>query len=281
MTGYNQFSRQRAPLTLDTLQARHPAVFATQEAGHLSDKYLFIPTATIVSRLMDSGWVCVSAAEARVTKAERDGFQRHMLRFHRVDAAPVRDVGDLVPELILTNSHDGTSAFRLHMGLFRLVCSNGMVVADQTLQSISVRHSGKAPDDIIDASFTLMADVPQLMESVRHMQSLQLQKPEQRALAEAAAVLRWSATDAETGSLITPPVSPDQLLRPRRYGDDKADLWTTMNVVQENLMQGGLRTRTSTGRRNSTRAVSSPAEDVRLNKALWTLAEALRKSRAA
>jgi hypothetical protein len=61
----------------------------------------------------------------------------------------------------------------------------------------------------------------------------------------------------------------------RRPEDRKADLGTTTSVVQEHLLRGGDRGRASTGRRTTTRPVESVGEDLRLNRALWTLTEKL------
>jgi Domain of unknown function (DUF932) len=63
-------------------------------------------------------------------------------------------------------------------------------------------------------------------------------------------------------------------LSPRRHADQGNDLWTQFNVVQEHLLKGGQRRADS---RRSTRKISSVGEDVRLNRALWTLAEELKR----
>lgn len=86
------------------------------------------------------------------------------------------------------------------------------------------------------------------------------------------------------------PISPDDLLNSRRHEDTgmrvrqgyreigkaKNDLWTTYNVVQENLLKGGQRGMSESGRRSTTRAVTSIDGDLKLNRALWSMAEYLR-----
>ncbi|MGG6549144.1 UNVERIFIED_CONTAM: DUF945 domain-containing protein, partial [Prevotella sp. 15_C9] len=71
-----------------------------------------------------------------------------------------------------------------------------------------------------------------------------------------------------------------QLLRPRRFDDRESDLWSTFNRVQENLVKGGLDGRTANGRRQRTRPVQGIDQNVRLNRALWLLAEGMRELKA-
>ena len=77
------------------------------------------------------------------------------------------------------------------------------------------------------------------------------------------------------------PVTSSQLLSPRRVQDYDNDLWTTFNRIQENSIKGGLRGRNKQGRRATTRAVGGIDQDVKLNRALWVLAQALRTQQAA
>ena len=85
--------------------------------------------------------------------------------------------------------------------------------------------------------------------------------------------MRWEADEAHNY-----PVHEGRLLQPRRIEDTSKDLWTTFNVVQENIIKGGMYTRGSDGRSRRARAIKSVNEDQRLNKALWILADSLAKS---
>ena len=54
------------------------------------------------------------------------------------------------------------------------------------------------------------------------------------------------------------------------------DLWTTYQRVQENLIKGGLSGRNAKGRRRThARAVRGIDGDVKLNRALWVMAETM------
>jgi hypothetical protein len=128
------------------------------------------------------------------------------------------------------------------------------------------RHSGKV-DDVIEGVFNLVDEFPAIADTAREWQGTRLTPAQQLALATAALPLRWTADEA--GKY---PVEASQLLRLRRRADASADLWSTFNVIQENIIKGGVRARTSTGARRASTAVKSVDGDQRLNKALWTLA---------
>ncbi len=151
-------------------------------------------------------------------------------------------------------------------GIFRLVCSNGLTVQSADFGSVSVRHAGARDfqQRIIDVTDQVIEDAPRTLEKIEGWKAIELTAPQREAFASAVAEVR----DA------TVKVEPRQLLSPRRAEDRKTDLWTTANVVQENVMKGGISgVSGTTGRRIRTRAIGSVGEDVRLNRALWTLTE--------
>lgn len=263
-------ARGNMPLTHDALRARVPSIFAQAPFHDVSDRYAFIPTIDVLDAMGREGWFPVKAQEQRVRIEGRRGFTRHVVRLRR-SVQDLVAVGDTVTEIVLLNSHDRTSAYQIHAGIFRLACLNGLVVADSTFNKISIRHSGGVIKRVIDATAQVVKDVPRITDGIERMRAVNLDEPERAAFAESAIMLRDSAL----------PLEASHVLQPRRYADNKPDLWTTYNVVQENLIRGGLRSRTATGRRTHTRAISSIQEDTRLNKALWSLAEKMATLKAA
>lgn len=251
------------------LQQKAPSIFATEPYGELSDKYKFIPTIDVVDALAKHGFAPAKVMESRTRIEAKRGFAKHMIRFRNSDILP--QVGDLVPEIILTNSHDGTSAFQISAGLYRLVCSNGLTVGNDQM-TVRQRHSGHI-DDVLKGVFSVVDEFPQVAATAREWQGIQLTSAQQVAFARAALPLRWDGGDNENY-----PVNPSHLLTYRRNADSAADLWTTFNVVQENIIKGGVRARGNDGRRRRSKAVNSVNEDQRLNKALWTLAAEMAKA---
>ena len=234
------------------------AVFAASPGPNVSSRYGFVSTREVLQGLEHSGFQVVKAVQHRV----REGFiaehARHVLRLRHESAR--LELGEYVPEVVILNSHDGSSAYQISVGLFRLVCLNGLVVGNPW-GSVRVRHTKHQVEAVVDASLELIAAAPRARETVAALQAVQLEPVERAAFAEAASALRWDTP--------TLPVAPERLLEARRREDAGVDLWTTYNTIQENLIAGGVRSKI--GRK--TRGISAPAEDVRLNKSLWLLAE--------
>ena len=266
-------NRPQTPLTIDEIAQRAPSALAVRPYAEMSTKYAYIPTVQIIEGMMKAGFHPFSATQSRSRIEGKAEFTKHLIRFRHQDAAQSLVVGDVVPEVVLINSHDGACAFRLIAGLYRLVCSNGLMVSDAEITSIAVRHTGNILQDVVDGSFRLTEDAGKALGTVRNWTQLQLTDGEQHAFAQAAHTLRFADAEGKT----TTPITADQLLAPRRYADAGNDLWKTFNRVQENVIAGGLSAvqRDAEGRRVrrvSTRRIAGIDQDAKLNRALWHLA---------
>ncbi len=284
-----------APKTLDDEQLRRfaPSIFAETPHPRMSEKYGFIPTISVVNALREEGFVPVRAQENWVREGSGNaGFARHALRFRAVSEALARDffVGDSIFEIALTNSHNGSAGYSIEAALFRFACSNGLLIADSTVERISVRHTRRVVEDAIAGTFRIVAEAPKVVAAIDRFRKVELTDRERTAFARGALELRWpteevrntggGATD-DVRHVRTAPVMEADLLRPRRFEDQGTDLWSTLNVVQEHLTKGGDRGRASTGRKLTTRGIKAISEDQRVNRALWAYAEAVAERKAA
>lgn len=259
-------------LSNDQLFRIAPSIFAQESAANTSEKYRFVPTVEVLDALRGEGFFPVKVAASRSLDPDGREYVKHNIRLRResdLGSTLKRGgaVGQCLPELSLTNSHNGTSGFILDAALLRLVCSNGLI-CESSQGALRYRHTGS--DDltgrILEGAYSIVEDFPRLADKVEAWSAIQLDYDQQHAFAKAALPLRF-----EEGSGVT----PEQLLVPRRYGDRNPDIFTTYNVVQENIIKGGIYTGRKNGRRQTTRKVSSVDRDLRLNRALWTLADAL------
>lgn len=261
-------------LTMEAIQTLAPSAFAGQAYEKQSSRYSFIPTSDVITRMQDSGFVPVMASQSRTRIAGKEFFTKHMIRFRDQNAlTQAAVVGDSILEAVLINSHDGSSAYKLMLGIFRFVCSNGMFVADSTFESIHVRHTGNILDQVVDGSKRLFAEGAKVLDVVGKWQGIDLVQPEQLALATAAHQVRFGAES---------PIAPASLLTSRRYDDNGTDLWRTFNRIQENATKG-YRTgqKDANGRRIGVREVKSIDGSTNLNQALWTLASKMAELKAA
>jgi len=271
---FNRFygTKTQNPLQNDELRRLAPSVFAETKHESRKETYKFIPTINIVEALRNEGFLPVYASESRVRDESKKGFAKHLLRFRQHDGFST--VGEVKPEIVLLNSHDGTSSYQLSAGLYRLVCSNGLIVADGQIDCVRVRHSGNVVDNVIEGTYKIVTETPKVLEQMEVMRGLNLTRAEQVVFAEAAKGLRWDADEVN--------VSADALLNIRRSSDRATDLWTTFNVLQEKLLKGGVQVENKeTNRAQRAREVKGVSENVRLNKAIWTLADEMLKLKAA
>lgn len=251
-----------------TLRREAPSIFASGPMAGVSNRYTFVPTARIVDGLREQNWMPVDVEEQRIRKEVRRGFQKHMLRFRRAEQMASLDEWNV--ELVLLNSHDCGCAYQLHAGIYRRICSNGLVVSDGSFEAIRFRHSKLETEEVVRASFRLLEFVPKVGEMVNRFRDRVLNAHESLDLARHAVLLRYPSFDAS-------PVDPETLLKARRDEDVSLDLWATLNRVQENLIRGGVSDsrRDKRGRLRSVRALRGIDSKVSLNKGLWGLAEQL------
>ncbi len=254
-------------LSIEELFEKVPSAFARDKSFNTSSRYTYISTMEIVCSLIESGYLPTQACQSRSKLST--GHAKHMIRFRRSDFVP--STSGLIPELILINSHDGTSAYRLFAGLYRQVCSNGLM-AGKEYDDISIRHQGNIIKKVLDGTFEIMSSADKLLETAKSMELTNLNESQKIALAEKAHFIRFQ--DNELGENF----SPELLLTPRRFQEhNKNDLFSTFNILQENLIKGGLQsyTRDRDGflRRKSIRKVNSIDKSVSINRQLWSLAQ--------
>ena len=260
----NQIRRDR-PLTREELMHHVPSVFGEDKHASRSGKYTFIPTITLLENLQREGFQPFFACQSRVRDPDRREHTKHMLRLRR--AGQIND--QQVPEIIILNSHGGESSFQLLPGIFRSVCTNSLVCG-QSFGEIRVPHRGNVVEKVIEGAYEVLGIFDRVEEKRDAMESLLLQPPAQQAFAKAALTYRFGDEHQ--------PVTASQILTPRRYEDRQNDLWSVFNRCQENLLKGGLPGRTAKGKRSHTRAVKGIDGDVKLNRALWVMAEELQQA---
>ena len=256
-------------LTLEQLKAQAPSVFAEKPWNGVSDKYVFLPTSEVVNSLMEKGIQPMTVKQSRTRIEGKYGFTKHMIRF-RPTAYQTRVVGGVYPEIVMTNAHDRGSSYILESGMYRLICSNGMVASAGVNESYRVRHMGTTIGEVLDATYRIIDNFPQIEDQVIRFQNMQLTQEQREKMAEMALGLRWDAGKA--------PFAAARLLSVRREADKGTDLWTTFNVIQENITQGqhfSRWNRVSNPGLRSTRGLASIDADLSVNRGLWKLAEEL------
>jgi len=266
-------------LSEDEMRRAAPSIFAARPHASRSERFRAIPTIEVLHGLEKEGFFAVGVKQSASRDASKTAYTRHLIRLRRLDDARQYRVGDTVCEIILRNANDGTAAYELMAGLFRIRCLNSLVARIATIDSIKVRHSGDALEKVVDGTYRVLGQAEAVLAAPRDWSRIALNDDAKAALAASAHALRFGDADGRVAT----PIRPEQLLTPRRADDRADDLWTVMNVIQENVIRGGLSARAPAatdqhgrwrrGRVVTTRAVNNIDQDVRLNRALWVLGE--------
>lgn len=268
--GGHQSFAVRAPMSDDQIFRIAPSVFAVEKHESRSDKYTYIPTFELLAALRKEGFDVVAAIQGRSRTEGKAEFTKHMIRFRHPDFEARKSIGT-APEAVLLNSHDGTTAYRLMSGVFRSICTNSMIVMEDGATDVRVPHKGDVLGKVIEGTFEVIGESAKVMDTAEAWSEIKLLPEERQIMADAAHVLRFGDAEGKTET----PIQAGQLLRARRHDDTGADLWRTHNVLQENVIRGGLhawgRDANNRPRRTTTREVKGIDGDIKLNRALWML----------
>jgi len=246
-------------LTKKQIESICPSAFATMPHKNVSDKYVMIHTESIINSLENFGYYPVTAKESNTRKEENMGTQMHTIRFRKPEHFNI-EVNDLAPEFVWVNSHNGRTRAKGMFGIFRKVCSNGLTVSDSLLSNVNSKHIGIEEgeiEELIDKHI-IMAD--EVLSQIDNYKKVKLSLEERYSFAKQAKQAIWQNNT----------MNAEQLLTPRRKEDISNDLFTTFNVVQENITKGGIEY-TTPKRKVKTRGIKSIQKDIDTNLMLWTL----------
>ena len=242
--------------SLEEIKQIAPSVFTTAKAPHLTDKYIQTPTSRVVEDLMNLGWKVTKAQEVKARKGK--GFQKHIVVFRNPEIVIKGKNGDdAYPQILLTNSHDGKSAFNFRVGIFRLVCSNGLVIADADFSNVSIRHINYTFESLQAKVNEMITKLPNLVQKINLFKSTELTEAQIVDFAAKAMQLRTKAR-----------VNIMDVLNADRPQDAGNDLWVVFNRVQEKLLGGSYKA----GKRKA-RSVKNFQKDIEINEQLFELAE--------
>ena len=201
----------------------------------LSKHYSFVPTMKVVNDLRELGYECVDATQVKARKKSTNGYQKHMLTFehpnHKVEGS------EEYPQILLTNSHDGGNAFTLSAGIFRLVCSNGLVIKTEDYGSARLVHKGYSFEAVQKLVKEFEETISEVLTKITAMKKVELTKEQQIEFAKKAALLRFTAKSYNEDN-IADVVQIDDLLNAERKEDRGNGLYEVYNRVQESLVKG-------------------------------------------
>lgn len=265
-------------ITKQQIRQKCPVAFKQAPTNpEVSNKYLFVNTETIIDDLSKLGWYPVTAAQ-RKSKGKDTIYSKHMISFQNPDII-IRGVNgdDAYPRIILTNSHDGLQSFQFSVGIFRLACSNGLIIATDKFSEFKIKHKGYTFQELRNIVSETVKDLPNKVEVLNKMRARTLTTKEKQDLALNAMLIR-AGIDIKSDKAKQfkyDQVTLDEILEPNRPQDQGDDLWRTFNVVQEKIVKGDFHAALTGAKVRKVRPIKSFVTDLKVNKELFKLATSL------
>jgi hypothetical protein len=281
MLSFNDNSLSTDFLSMDDLRKACPAAFKTSPTNpNVSERYVHANTATVVEDLAKLGWQPVQAKQCRPKKNSKGIRSFHMIAFQNPEVkiskmvdnpdGSTTEIVDSYPRIILTNSHDGFNSFKFMVGLFRLVCSNGLVLCDNQMVNMSIRHINYDFEELRKIVMKSIEQVPEIVATMNKMQSIVPTDEQKIEIATEVMKIRKGIDENEKMELDTEVI--EDILKPIREEDKKQDLWTIFNVCQEKLIKGGFSFGSAVQKMRKQRAITSIKKDLDYNQRLWRTA---------
>ena len=258
-------------ISMEVAKQNAPAIFATKPADYINtNRYHFTPTFEIIDMMKDMGYMLTAAKQSKTKIPLRRDHGVHIVEFQHPDLY-VKDSSsnevEARPTIVMVNSSDGSRPFDFQMGMFRLVCSNGLIVKDRDLGGFKERHTKFTFNEIKDMISQKVDALPKTIDKINKWNLIEMSSKDRFAFATEALALRLS------GDRLPEEYEIRGILDPKRAADKHNNLWCTYNVVQENLIKGGFQMND-----RQARPITNPWQDLELNKGLWALAEKFEKA---
>jgi hypothetical protein len=255
-------------LTKDAIREIAPSVFTEKaDSSSTSKHYVHIPTEKVIDDMSSLGWGVVDAKQVKARKNQ--GYQKHMVVFGNDNLVVNGKDGDTVmPRILMTNSHDGKNSFQFQAGLYRLVCSNGLVIADAEFANMKIRHMGYDLAELKTVINEIVEKLPLTVECMNKLKAKELSEQEQIKFAKEALATRLNERELSN-------VTSDQildLLAPTRDEDKGDDMWNVFNVIQEKIIHGMFDVYGVSGKVRKARKIKNFRQDTKVNQELYQLA---------
>lgn len=252
-------------LSQNEMKSLAPSVFTQSAVDGMSEKYVHIPTSQVIEDMEKLNFFVTECKEIKARK--RKGFQKHLLIFRNPNLVINGEDGDVVyPTILISNSHDGSSSFTFQSGIFRRICSNGLVVSTQDFDKLRIRHMNYTFEELQEKIKFMVEQLPLTVESMNKMKSTQLSEDQARDLAKRSLTTRFEEDEIDALN-----IDLDALLTPIRVEDKPNDLFTVFNRIQEKILGGDFSYMSGTKIRKA-RKVKNFQQDIKINAQLYAIA---------
>lgn len=260
-------------MTLEEVKRVCPVAFCTKPTNDkVSDRYVVATTADVIEDMNKLGWNVVQASMRKRQKSSSGRFSYHMIVFEHPEMVVEKintETGEPEVEgfvrIVLTNSHDGFSAFKFRVGLFRLVCENGLIISTKDFSNMSISHINYSFEGLRNLLNLVVSKLPEQLKEMNEMMKIKVTKEQVEEFATKAYALRSTKLpDKETLA---------SFVEATREEDKEATLWNLFNIVQEKIIKGGFDNGvTKRGKARKARKIKGFVKDLEINEKLYRLA---------
>jgi hypothetical protein len=256
------------PLSLDQVKQNAPQAFAATPKPGVSSKYSFLSTSRIIEDMDRLGWKVNQAKSNRSRTSVNAEYGNHVVKFFHPDVYMKDQNGDVEAyvNIVVMNNHMGTGSFKFEMGIFRLVCENGLILKDKDFGGFNMRHSGYSFEQLQETLNQAMEQLPQVVSRINTYNQIIMSKEAQKAFAQQAFALR-SYQDRQLTE-----IELEEFLAPRRKEDEGDSLWVVLNRIQESVLKGGYSITNKKNKLRRAKSIKNIQQDIKLNQQVWELA---------
>ena len=249
-----------------------PVAFSESASSEVSKHYTHIPTNRVIDDMRKLGWDVTDAKQVAARKESTGGFQKHMLVFRNPDLmVNGKDGDDVWPQIIMTNSHDGKNSFTFQAGMYRFVCSNGLVIADEEFGKMKIRHMGYDFETLRETMNEIVEKLPLTVECMNKFKATDLSQNQKYDLARKALETRFKVQEDQKVDQLYK-IDLNEFLTPVRKEDAGDDLWSVFNLVQERVVTGDFEY-VSGAKLRKAREIKNFKQDLKVNQELFEVAK--------
>jgi hypothetical protein len=256
------------PMTLEEVRKAAPQAFASTPKPGVSERYTFLPTSRIIEDMDRLGWKVCQAKASKYRNQANQQFGNHIIKFFHPDIYIKKPEGGVEAyiNVVVMNSHTGRGSFRFELGIFRLVCSNGLMIKDNDMGSFQLRHKGYSFEELQVTMNAAIERMPDMVGRINQFNLIEMTPEQQFDFAQKAYNLR-----AGEEKLLSAEDLRD-MLAPRRKEDEGNTIWTVLNRVQESVIKGGFYAVNGKGKLRKVKGIRNIHKDLEINQALWEMA---------
>ena len=263
---------QKTSWSLEEAVKSVPAIAQKTKHPKLSEKYQHINTEKVIQNILESdpGWEIVSVKSTMLRDTKVQKYTHHVVKLENTN---YKLIGDDKIQIILSNSHNGVSKFEFFFGIFRKICSNGLVVKEAMFNGINKKHFSDY-EQINSYIVECVERIKELRSGIESWKEKILTKKQKLDLAIKGLHARYQYKNSYLElmyEVLKERYDIENLIVPVRREDSDDSLWTVFNIIQEKISKGLYYAKTDRGL-SKANPIKNIHCELQFNKLFWQYA---------